>query len=455
MTWGRGLVVDRLVTWRLAVPILLLGLALTCAREPAGRPEAQTTLALTGARIYTSPTDDPIDVGIVVVRDGRIAEVGPRRDPPARATVIDCAGQVMTAGFWNSHVHFIQRAYEQAATAPATSLNEPLQRMLVRYGFTSVVDAGSPWPSTSALRRRIDEGEVAGPHILTTGEILFPKGGSPPAAVFKGLAIVPGATPEIGTPAEAASQARRRLDQGADAIKLYIATWWNDPPTRMSAAVVRGAAAEARRRGKPVLAHPSNIQGIETALDGGVDVIVHTTPAAGPWPDALVARMRRQGLALVPTLKLWRAELLREGVPEAQGRVFQRVAADQLRAFVRAGGDVLFGTDVGYMQDDDTSEEYELMAAAGMDYRQVLASLTTAPAARFGRLRGLAENAASASLAEASAKAGRPERTGRIVAGEPADLVLLDGDPAAGIAAFAQVARVIRGGHIIYTRERR
>jgi hypothetical protein len=49
-----------------------------------------------------------------------------------------------------------------------------------------------------------------------------------------------------------------------------------------------------------------------------------------------------------------------------------------------AGGEVLFGTDVGYLQDDDPTEEYELMAAAGMDYRQVLASLTAAPAARFG-----------------------------------------------------------------------
>jgi imidazolonepropionase-like amidohydrolase len=413
---------------RLSAVVLLAALA------PQLTPEAPATLVLTGARIYTSPTDAPIDAGTVVVRDGRIVEVGPRREPPAGATVVDCAGQVMTAGFWNSHVHFIQRDFAQATSAPASRLQKALERMLVRRGFTTVVDTGSPWLSTSALRRRIDAGELAGPHILTTGGILFPKGGAPPAATFKGLDVVPGGTPEIGTPDEAVSEVRRRFDQGVNAIKLYVATWYNDPPARMPPPVVRAAVDEAHRGGLQVLAHPSDIQGIETALDAGVDVILHTTPPAGPWPDALVARMRRQGLALVPTLKLWRAELMRQGLPEDKGRALQRIAASQLRAFASAGGEVLFGTDVGYMEDADTREEFRLMEAGGMDYRQILASLTTAPAARFGDRLG---------------------RTGRIVPGEPADLVLLDADPAAGVAAFSQVARVIRDGRIIYTRARR
>lgn len=413
--------------------VFLLALAIACTQDSPTPRESQPALVLAGARIYTSPFDTPIDTGTVIVRDGRIAEVGPRRTPPDGATVVDCTGQVLTAGFWNSHVHFIERRWLQAASAPAAALTEELRRMLVRHGFTSVVDTGSQWPITAALRRRIDAGEVTGPRILTAGEILFPKGGAPPPVVFKGLDVTPGVMHEICTPEEAAIEARRTLEQGADAIKLYVATWWNDPPTRMSTDVVRAAAGEAHRHGKPVLAHPSDIQGIETALAGGVDVIVHTTPAAGPWPDALVARMRQRRIALVPTLKLWRAELVREGVPEAQGRAFQRAAADQLRAFVRTGGEVLYGTDVGYMQDDDTREEYELMATAGMEYRQILASLTTAPAARFG---------------------GAGQR-GRIVPGEIADLVVLDADPAAGPAAFAQVARVVRGGRIIYARQPR
>ena len=44
---------------------------------------------------------------------------------------------------------------------------------------------------------------------------------------------------------------------------------------------------------------------------------------------------------------------------------------------------MLFGTDVGYMHDYDPTDEYVLMAKAGMSPAQILESLTTAPAARW------------------------------------------------------------------------
>ncbi len=412
---------------------LLLTMATACAQERPAEEAGPAWLVLAGALVYPSPADPPIDDGVVVVRQGQIAEVGSRRryQPRPGATVIDCTGQTLTAGFWNSHVHFTEPRWQQAATA--YTLSDELRQMLVGHGFLSVVDAGSYLSITSALRRRIETGEVAGPRILTAGEILFPKGGAPPREALKGIDLAGGEMPEIGTPEEAAARTRQKLDQHVDAVKLYVATWWNDPPARLAVEIVRAAADEAHGRGKPVLAHPSDITGIETAISGGVDVIMHTTPAAGPWPGSLVGRMRQHGVALIPTLKLWRAELLREGLPEAQGKAFQRVAVGQLAAYVRAGGEVLFGTDVGYMKDDDPREEYDLMAQAGMDYRQILASLTTAPAARFGG----------------------GKQSGRIAAGEAADLVLLDGDPAADIAAFTRIACVVRGGRILYTRRRR
>jgi imidazolonepropionase-like amidohydrolase len=125
-------------------------------------------------------------------------------------------------------------------------------------------------------------------------------------------------------------------------------------------------------------------------------------------------------------------ELLRAGESEASARAAQQVAVDQLRTFVRVGGEVLFGTDVGYVQDDDPIEEYELMASAGMGYTQILASLTTAHAARFGD----------------------SERGGRVAPGQVADPVVLDADPAHDVTAFARVARVIRKGRIIYEKAR-
>src|SRR5262249_15298619 len=69
-------------------------------------------LALTGAKIYTSPTDPPIKNGSIVMRDGRILSVGPGPTVkiPRSARVIDCEGLVVTAGFWNSHVHTLAPA---------------------------------------------------------------------------------------------------------------------------------------------------------------------------------------------------------------------------------------------------------------------------------------------------------------------------------------------------------
>ncbi|MGH9613972.1 MAG: amidohydrolase family protein, partial [Bryobacteraceae bacterium] len=103
--------------------------------------------------------------------------------------------------------------------------------------------------------------------------------------------------------------------------------------------------------------------------------------------------------------------------------------AEQLNAFLRAGGDVLFGTDVGYTDVFDTSEEFKWMSRGGMSYRQILASLTENPARRFGF----------------------SARSGRISKGFDADLVVLRADPSRDVAAFSQIRYTIRNGIVIYT----
>jgi len=102
----------------------------------------------------------------------------------------------------------------------------------------------------------------------------------------------------------------------------------------------------------------------------------------------------------------------------------------QLRAWNAAGGTVLFGTDLGAVE-YDPSEEYALMAEAGMTFRQILASLTTAPAERFGDANKL----------------------GRIAAGLHADLVVLNQDPSKNIRALTSVQYTMRAGNLIYRSE--
>lgn len=83
---------------------------------------------------------------------------------------------------------------------------------------------------------------------------------------------------------------------------------------------------------------------------------------------------------------------------------------------------------MGYIEQVDTGREFELMARSGLDWRQILASLTTAPAARFGQ----------------------DDRKGRIVSGMAADLVVLGSDPADAVTGFSDVDLTIRSGEVIY-----
>ena len=412
--------------------ILLLVLAagsLVPARGESLPADRNNTLALVGARIYPSPSENPIEDGIVLIRNGRILAVGTRGKikVPRNARQLDCAGLTLVAGFWNSHVHFTELKWEQSASLPASQLTKQLQEMLTRYGFTTVFDTGSFWEITKFIRQRIETGEVLGPKIFTAGEILFPKGGSPPIALLKASGSIAREMPEVENPRQAVSLVRQKFASGVDAVKLYAQTFW-DLNLKLPPEVIKAVTAEAHRRGRLVLAHPSNTYGLEASVDAGVDVLLHTTPQIGPWSEALMAKMKRKGIALVPTLKLWRVELEKGGVPPNAVQAFQDRGVVQLRAYFQAGGPILFGTDVGYVADYDPAEEYEQMARAGMGFRDVLASLTTNPAARFGESR----------------------RKGRIATGMDADIVLLAADPAGDIKALSNVRYTLRKGRIIY-----
>jgi imidazolonepropionase-like amidohydrolase len=140
--------------------------------DPAPPTAVPADLALVGGKIYRSPRAEPVIDGVVLVLAGKITAVGTRGQlaVPSSARVIDCAGKVIAAGFWNSHVHFLEPVWRGAGTAPAAPLEEHLRSMLTRWGFTTVYDLGSSPDDTLALRRRIESGELAGPRIFTAGE---------------------------------------------------------------------------------------------------------------------------------------------------------------------------------------------------------------------------------------------------------------------------------------------
>jgi imidazolonepropionase-like amidohydrolase len=411
--------------------LLIALLVAACGPTTTGAPRAaaESVTALVGGRVQVAPEATAIADGVVVVRDGLITDVGRRADVrvPAGATVIDCAGGTVTAGFWNSHVHFMQPVWSEAATAPAERLTDALRAMLTSYGVVRVLDTGSFPVNTDALRRRIEAGELPGPAIMRASGNLVPVGGSP-------FYLLPARLPEATSVSAVAAFAETTIDRGAEGIKLFTGS--SAAPRTivvMPIELVRAATEVAHRRGRFVVAHPGNSAGARVAIEGSVDILAHTFPSPEnlePWDRTIPGLMRERGVALVPTLKLWPYDFAKAGVPAEITRIFLGRAQEQLRAFVDVGGQVLFGTDVGYMTDYDPTDEYVYMQQAGMSYAQILTALTTAPAARFG--------AAS--------------RAGRLAPGFVADVVVLYGDPAEDIRALARVRATLRGGRIIYRR---
>jgi imidazolonepropionase-like amidohydrolase len=407
---------------------VLAGLAVVVGAVAQGKSGHSSDLALLGGRIYASPTAPPLDDAAVLVRDGKITQIGKRGqvDIPKSVQVIDCTGKVITAGFWNSHVHFTEDAWTDAATAPAPKLEAHMQEMLTRWGFTTVWDIGSFPGDTLALRKRVEAGEVAGPKIYSTAGAIYPENGIP---VYIPLAIAKQITRfEAPTPAAATKLAEESLAMGGDGIKLFTgAIMGHGKVTPMPTDIVRAAVDVAHAQGKPVFAHPSNHVGTDNALAGGVDILAHTIPEESGWTTEELRRMKAQHTALTPTLTLWEVELEKQHTSAEDERQFVQSGVDELKAFFDQGGTVLFGTDVGYTQHYDTTEEYVLMARSGMTWRDILASLTTNPAAFF--------------------KAGH---AGVVAEGADADLVVLNADPANDVRNFSKVDDTIRAGKVIY-----
>jgi imidazolonepropionase-like amidohydrolase len=380
--------------------------------------EETQPLALVGAKVYSSPSAAPLLNAVVLTAGGVITEIGERGavQVPKDARVIDCTGKAVVAGFWNSHVHFTQPSWDNAATAPAAALESHIQEMLTRWGITTAWDLGSNPINSLALRRRVDSGEVPGPQILLAGAI-FPRGGHP---VYLPPEIQ---LPEAATPDEAAQMARYGLQIGLNGIKLFTGAYMgNKPVVNMDAAVAKAAVDVAHAQGKPVFAHPQNKIGVDVVLAAGGDILAHTVPMEPSYTPEQLGQFKSQGTALIPTLSLWTTVIFD---PAAIARLVQS-GVNQLKTFSANGGVILFGTDVGFTKIYDTSLELELMGRA-VSESEVLASLTTNPALYFK-----------------AAKKGRVER------GFDADLVVLDGDPMVDVRNLAKVVYTIRAGQVIY-----
>lgn len=385
---------------------------------------ARGTLAIEHARIYVSPSDPPIEDGTVLVRNGLIAEVGTQVVVPPDAALVPCNRCVVTAGFWNMHVHFTEPKWSMANWKSAATLNAQLADMLLSRGFTTVADLASNPADTFALRRRIEIGELVGPYIYTAGIPLYPPQGVPyyvRETVPKWMVAM---MHQPDTPQEATEEVRSNLASGADLTKLFTGSWvQRGQVLPMPLNIAKAAVTETHLNGKLVFAHPSNLAGMQVAINSGVDILAHAADDTRGVDSALLRSAVNKNMAMIPTLKMFAGTV----TPDPQ---YMDPICEEVNQFHQLGGTLLFGTDVGYMTDYSTELEFVELGKSGLDWKIVLAMLTTNPAARMG---------------VSSSK-------GTVTAGKLADLTILDADPASDLTGFSRVRAVVRSGKLIWQR---
>lgn len=392
------------------VPLLALLIASICSCSIT--PSNSVDLIIADITLYATPGSPPLRGASLAIKDGMIVAIGSAVSARSEV-VLDGGGRSATAGLWNSHVHF---------TAPAleTDAASEIHNMLLRYGFTSVVDTGSDLGSTLELASSIARGDLAGPRIfLANGSFVYTDG---TPAYLPGVRL-----PEIDDPGKADGMVAEVMASGAQGIKIFAGSYMSPTETiHLPPEIVRAVTNAAHERGGFVISHPNDRTGLINSVENGVDVLAHTTPVREPLGDEMIELMLNNGVALIPTLKLWSYELGRNGTPEQVIQFVQRSAVAQLADYYAAGGEILFGTDTGYMRDFDTADEFMLMQQAGMDFDAILASMTTTPARRFA------------------------DEPGTVGVGATADLVIYAGDPAADIAGFSRIQYTIRAGRLVY-----
>jgi imidazolonepropionase-like amidohydrolase len=385
----------------------------------------QNTLAIRDARVYTTPDSDAIDHATVLVRNGVIVAVGQNISIPQNTQILECPNCTVTAGFWNSHIHLTESKWDFSAYKSSDTLNEQLADMLTSRGFTTVVDLGSDMRQSISLRRRIESGDLKGPTIYTAGSGQYPPHGIP-FYLADLPALVRWQMPQPETPEAAAKIEEANIARGAEVLKLFTGSLVSRSKVLpMPVDNAKAAVEVAHRHNQIAFAHPSDLAGTKVAVESGVEVLAHAPSVPDGVDDALLKSVIDHHMSMMPTLKMF-------ATTASTDPKFLNPIYDIVRRYRALGGDLMFGTDVGYMTDYSTEDEFKALAQSGLNYRDMLRMLTVAPAIRF----------------RVDAKLGT------VTSGKIADLVVLDGDPSTDVTAFSKVHFTIRSGTLIYERPR-
>src|SRR4051794_5195372 len=379
------------------------------------------TYAMVGATIVDATGRPPIADGVVVVRDGRIADVGTRGDVtiPGDVPTVDVAGKTIIPGLWDMHTHVTQMEW-----AP----------VYLAAGVTTVRDMGNEFAFITALRDAIEARRAAGPRVLLAGLV---DGGGPNAF----------GTEYAATPDQARRVVGKYHDAGFQQIKIY---------SLVTRPIVEALSAEAHRLGMTVTGHVPNGMTIEQAVSAGFDQIAHLPIRGEADSDEVKGTIQflREHRTVVDPTQSWN-ELLGHAagtpvaafqpgitkIPPPLNRVFSNAGAAGIdaatarsrlerglkivKALRDAGVPVVAGTDEG-IPGHSVHREIELYVEAGFTPMEALQAATIA----------------SARAMKLDADSGTIEK------GKRADLVVLNANPLDSIRNIRSARWTIHDGRV-------
>jgi imidazolonepropionase-like amidohydrolase len=397
-------------------------------------------MVLWDVRLIDGTGRPPTAGATVRIDGGLIAEIG-RADGPAPFDALELDGRTLLPGLIDAHAHLSSDVRRSPGFGPPPPLAGELPRprelgyfvlaktavALLAAGVTTVRDVGSYDDEAIVLREAVRLGLIDGPRILSCGRII--------SATAPGGALFGTMYREADGADEMRRAVREQLRRGADYVKLMAtgarSVLAEDPePAQMTADELHAVVDEAHRLGIRVAAHVEGLEGARLAVAEGVDTIEHGLSLHRE--PRLLEQMAERGIVLVPTLSTFHD--LAERFVDAFAPALVDQAKRQLDeayltlAAARAAGVTLaMGHDSG--PPGDNAIELVRMVDGGLSALDGIAAATQGSASALG-LAGV----------------------GMVAPGAVADLVVVDGDPAADVRALHDPDRiwlVLKGGRIV------
>ena len=414
----------------------LTGALLLLGMLGASRHAVAADIVITNARVFDGTGRDSLANASVIIENGRVLRVEPGTTTQTAPVTIDAQGKTVMPGLINGHFHLFWDFYSTPPVNPATSDAQALAYMRdimpgrlkahLQQGITSLYSPIDYTPHIFDLRAKVAAGEMSGPRLFVAGPVLM-HSGHHYACTDPTPAALEWCNQRISLPTDTPEQARASVralaDKGVDVIAFDAVTNQPELDTASLAAMVQ----EAHQRGLRVVSHNTNSRDVPALVEAGIDGFVHP-PGISPDPEgSRVSVAGRQGLPLTITLGFYQRYIAEGHATPADIQNYE-IQLSNVKHMLAAGAVPIFASDMpGLAPEEVVPTVTGVMSGVGLDNKRILLSAT--------------RDAARALL-------GRPD-LGTLEPGQIADLIMLDGDPVADLAALTKVQLVIKDGKIV------